>query len=102
MSGGFVRKAGEGQGDVIAQGIMEERECFFPGGMNWGSLQLLVILCEYQLCITCAFVQGFLDTSLLSGSCALFGVTGVTLSREHRVVPPKQELRWGIFSLPCL
>lgn len=31
MSGGFVRKAGEGQGNAIAQGIMEERECFFQG-----------------------------------------------------------------------
>lgn len=45
--GGGVRKAGEGQGDVLARlsarGIAEERESFFQGGMNLDSLQLSVI-----------------------------------------------------------
>lgn len=52
------------------------RESAFSRGNELGSWQLLVILCKYQLCITCAFVQRFLDTSLLSGNCALFEVTG--------------------------
>lgn len=80
MSGGFVRKGGWRAGKCNCSGDRGGEWVLFPGGMNLGGLQLLVILCKYQLYITCAFVQRFLDTSLLSGNCALFGVTGRGLS----------------------
>lgn len=70
---------------------------FFPGGMDLVSLQLLVIFCKYQPCITWAFVQGFFGYFPAKwDSCLVHSHRRVILSREHRVVPPEHEA-----SFPC-
>lgn len=69
---GFVRKAGEGQGDVL-RGSQRKGNAFSredPFGQFAVVSDIL-----HEPCINCAFVQGFLDASLLSGTCALFRVT---------------------------